>query len=574
MSVVDLPESELAILRRTAQDMALSRKESLTTAHLLAAIAFRASEASDLLRQRRLDHDVLQRVARATTETERDPIASAMRRAAQVARTTGAHEPSAIHLLIALASESKIGAFRALQSCGIDVARLRGAAYQIASGMVEPRRSASAELQALGASAPSAATAPARPLSRNAGQAVVVPLLPLSQPARTQRTLPLELDAEGHPEAQPIAAPAVHEPRPARTSRSRSAPRRKASRPEQPALPLDPSRFELDQHRFPVLSSLGSNLTAAAARNQLEPVVGRDTLIDQTLDVLARRRANNPCLVGPMGVGKSSIARGIALRIATARDVRSLDDRVIVELPIARLTSSSMRGGLPERFASICKEVADSAGRVVVLLDDIHQLLAGDLAVEVGGDLRAALARGELPVIATATPDEYKRVIEAEPSLASCFSPIEVEEPSHDDACAMLRAASPVLERHHAMSISPEAIESAVSWSVRYLPGRALPDKALSVLDLACARSRRRARTAVGSEAVAEVVAEMADMPVERLLETDRDRMLNLERLLGERVVGHDEALNKIALILRRNAAGLRGRRPIGSFLLLGPTGV
>jgi ATP-dependent Clp protease ATP-binding subunit ClpC len=275
-----------------------------------------------------------------------------------------------------------------------------------------------------------------------------------------------------------------------------------------------------------------------------------------------------------MGVGKSSVVRGLAMRIAAARDVRTLDDRIVVELPLTRLLSNAMRGALPERFASICKEVKDSNGRVVLLVDDVHQLLAGDAAMELGGDVRAALGAGELPMIATATHDEYKRAIESDPALAACFSPIEIDEPSQDKAIEMLQAASPTLESHHGMSISREAVASAVSWSGRYLPGRALPDKAMSVLDLACARSRRRARTTLGSDAVAEVVAEMADMPVERLLETDRDRMLSLERLLGERVVGHDEALQRIALILRRNAAGLRGRRPIGSFLLLGPTGV
>ncbi|MBI5537164.1 MAG: ATP-dependent Clp protease ATP-binding subunit [Deltaproteobacteria bacterium] len=587
MTVADNSETELVVLRKTAQDMAQTRKERLNTAHLLAAIAFRISPAAELLRERRLDVDTLARVARASNESEKDPIGNAMRRASELARSSGTREPAAIHLLVALASNRKSGAFRALEQCGVDVARLRTAAIQIAGGMIEPRRSSSHELQSRGASAPNNAPAPssARPPARPPAQGVIVPLLPpvaMSQsPAARRAGGPARVEAPAEQvtfelprKAESPASPKHAEPATPPT-RSRTAARRRSARgaPAAPAT-LDPSRFELEQHKFPVLSAIGVNLTLAAARQELEPVVARDVEIDQTLDVLARRRANNPCLVGPMGVGKSSVARGLAMRIAAARDVRTLDDRILVELPLARLLSNSMRGALPERFASICKEVRESKGRVVLLLDDVHQLLAGDAAMELGGDVRAALGTGDLPMIATATADEYKRVIESDPSLATCFSPIEIDEPTQDHAIEMLQAASPSLESHHSVSISRDAISSAVSWSVRYLPGRALPDKALSVLDLACARSRRRARTTLGAEAVAEVVAEMADMPVERLLETDRDRMLSLEKLLGQRVVGHDEALQRIALILRRNAAGLRGRRPIGSFLLLGPTGV
>jgi ATP-dependent Clp protease ATP-binding subunit ClpC len=571
-------ETELVLLRDTAHDLASSRKETTTTAHLLAAIAFHASPAADLLKSRHLDSESLSKVARATPETKSEPIAIAMRKATQVARNIGAREPGAVHLLIALASETELGAFRALQSCGIDVARLRNSAYQIAQGMIEPRRAASHKQKLSGASAPMAGGPPSspRPILRQPSQGVVVPLLPAivaPSPPRPHRPLSgeqLELGSNenaGFQPAPPSGAPAE------RQSRVRAPLKRRNARAGANPAP-DPARFELDQHKFPVLTAVGINLTLAAARGQLEPVVGRDTEIDQTLDVLARRRANNPCLVGPMGVGKSSIVRGLAMRIASARDVRSLDDRIIVELPLSRMNSASARGGLPERFASICKEVRESAGRVVLLVEDVHQLLAGDIALEVGPDVRAALATGELPMIGTATADEYKRAIESDPGLASCFSSIEIDEPQPEQAIEMLQACRPALQQHHAVKVTDEAVSSAVTWSVRYLPGRALPDKALSVLDLACARSRRRSKGIVGADAVAEVVAENADMPVARLLETDRDRMLNLEHLLAGRVVGHDEALKRIALILRRNAAGLRGKRPIGSFLLLGPTGV
>jgi ATP-dependent Clp protease ATP-binding subunit ClpC len=149
-----------------------------------------------------------------------------------------------------------------------------------------------------------------------------------------------------------------------------------------------------------------------------------------------------------------------------------------------------------------------------------------------------------------------------------------VEEPSREDAFLILDALRPRLEQHHRVSYLQEALALGVAWSIRYLPGRALPDKAISILDLAGARTRRRGKTEVSSQAVAEVVAELSDMPIERLLESDGDRMLRLEEILADRVVGHGSQISRIARILRRNAAGLGSRRPIGSFLLLGPTGV
>jgi ATP-dependent Clp protease ATP-binding subunit ClpC len=164
--------------------------------------------------------------------------------------------------------------------------------------------------------------------------------------------------------------------------------------------------------------------------------------------------------------------------------------------------------------------------------------------------------------------------MDGDPALAKCFTPVEIEEPPAEQAIEMVLGVCPNLEAHHNLPIEQEAVTSSVAWSVRYLPGRALPDKALSVLDLASARARRRNMPCVDETIVAEVIAEMADMPIDRLLQTDRDRMLALEQLLAQRVVGHEQPLGRIATILRRNAVGFRGQRPIGSFLLLGPTGV
>jgi ATP-dependent Clp protease ATP-binding subunit ClpC len=211
---------------------------------------------------------------------------------------------------------------------------------------------------------------------------------------------------------------------------------------------------------------------------------------------------------------------------------------------------------------------------VVLFFDELHTLFSGDMADEIQGELKVALARGELPCIGATTHEEYKRAIDSDAALARRFSVVEVEEPDPGVAREIVSGCAPALAKHHGVAYADAALTSAIAWSVRYLPGRVLPDKALSILDLAGARARRRSARHVTPDGIAEVVAELADMPVERLLETDTQRMLALESLLAERVVGHGAALSRMANILRRNAAGFHGGRPIGTFLLLGPTGV
>src|SRR5690606_37027752 len=244
-----------------------------------------------------------------------------------------------------------------------------------------------------------------------------------------------------------------------------------------------------------------------------------------------------------------------------------------VEIPIAELVATSAtRTILTERITGLRNEAREAKGRIVLFFDDVH--LLGELGEEVVGDLKLSLARGELPCIGATTPEDFRRVFENDASLSRAFTIVEVEEPAQEQAFEVLRTAATGLERHHGVEFDERAIGSALAWSVRYLPGRALPDKAIHVLDFAGARARRRSLRAVGTEVVAEIVSELGAIPVERLLETDRDRMLALESILAERVVGRTEALASIARSLRRNAVGLRGRRPIGTFLLLGPTGV
>jgi ATP-dependent Clp protease ATP-binding subunit ClpC len=546
-------EPELVALRILAEELASGRKERVTSAHLLAAIASRQSPAADLLAERSLGAERLLRAARASTDDETDPLRRAIERAREIGDRMGAQEPVGVHLLIALLSERRSAAHRALDQCGVDLNRLRVAAMNVGLGLVGRRRIVTRkEAEAEGG-----------------GRSFLIPRRP------SGTTVPLMSARPSKPPPAPDPAPAMietSEPPPPLTPPAAADRARARHRSKRAAVS---GRFALDPKRFPTLTALGRNLTLAAEAGELDPVVGRDLEVEQTLDVLAKRQGNNPCLVGAAGVGKTSVVRALAMRIAGSEDVATLDDRIVIEVPITELLAGTgIRGALAQRFAAIKKEVGASGGRIVLFFDELHQLFAGDAADEIASDLKVSLSRGELPCIGATTPEEYKKFIDADGALARRFSIVEVLEPSREDAYLVLDALAPSFELHHGVRFVEESLALSVGWSVRYLPGRALPDKAISVIDLAGARARRRGATEVTAEVVAEVVSEMAGVPMERLLETDRDRMLRLEELLSGRVVGHSEEITRIARILRRNAAGLGSRRPIGTFLFLGPTGV
>jgi ATP-dependent Clp protease ATP-binding subunit ClpC len=527
-------EGEVVALRRLAEEMAKGRGERATTGHLLAAIASNTGGAAQLLRERRLDADVLLKAARVLVDDHTDAVSRAVQRARELAARSPTREASAIHLLFALCQERSTAAYRAIAQCGSDVTKLRTAAMQIALGIVAPRRSPSATQLAL----PPASHAPS-PAGRTA-------------PTVAPRPAPRVVSA-------PIASP--------RARRHRQA----VPAAKGPTAPLE--RFELDPKRAPTLTAIGRNLTLAAARGELDPVLGREAEIERTLDVLAKRQGNCPCLVGPAGVGKTSVVRGLAQRIAEGREVGSLDDRIVIEIDApSLLAGTGVRGALAERMAQIKAEAAASDGRVVLFFDELHSVITAD--EEAAAELKVALARGELACIGATTHEDYKRVIAADAALARRMTAIEVVELAPDEAVLALQRVAPVFERHHGVVFAVDALAAAVAWSARYIPDRALPDKAVAILDLAGAQARRRGDREVGREQVAAVVSETAGVPVERLLETDGARMLRLEELMGARIVGHSDALGRIARVLRRNASGFRSRRPIGSFLLLGPTGV
>ena len=575
--VCTLANQEPTEIRKVAEELARRNVETLSTLHVLSAVTLRSGPAADLLIERGVTTDRLM-TSSPRVDPHRDSVERVFARAGEVASLMNEASPSAVHLLVALLGEGNTAARRALVNGRVDIAHLRAAAMHVGLGWVGRRRTA-ARHGAKGAGAqsetsekprmPTGVTIPlfAAPAGRNLSKdsrftsydkrAQIVPLVPV----RSKKDLESK-----------AAEPTCDGTTPTDAEKTMCGLPR--------ALPRRPRRtvskdYALDPQKFPTLSAFGINLCEQAARGLLDPVLGRDREIDQVLDVLAKRHGNNPVLVGPAGVGKTSVVRGLVQRIVAQKGLALLDERVVIEISIPELLAGTgVRGALAQRIVSLHQEVKRAAGRVVVFFDEMHQLFVGDASEEISGELKLSLARGELPCIGATTFEEYRRAIDVDAALARRFSVVEVEEPSQTDALAVLASVAAKLGQHHQVSYDPDALSACIRWSVRYLPGRLLPDKAVSALDLAGARVRRRSGQSVTREAVAEVIASIADMPVERLMETDSERFLALEKAVAERVVGHSEALQKIANILRRNAAGLGAKRPIGTFLLLGPTGV
>ncbi|MEM1030212.1 MAG: ATP-dependent Clp protease ATP-binding subunit [Myxococcota bacterium] len=594
-------ESDVSRLRVLAHRIAERREERVATPHLLAAVFRLGGPAREILAARRLDEAVLLKGSRAHEEREGD-VDEVLRQARDIARRAAVPAPApglpaaptGVHVLVAIVSRRSHAAYRILVQLGVDVARLRVAATQVALGVVQPPRSsrpAAVEGPVATRTARAASRSPRsesrarpqeprprrrrppadaerpeerrpRPLTRRG--AVRVPLIPPLERKHVARH-------RGRP-AEAVPSPPAVSARPPESARG--TPSMTVARPRAPSPPPEAGASE---GAAAILRACTRDLSALAAEGGLDEVVAREREVELCLDVLAKRHANCALLVGEAGVGKTTIARGLAARWVARPEAPS--PRLLELRTPDLLAGTGARGALSERFGQLRRAIVameDPAG--VLFVDDIHMILDNE---EFVSELKEAVAEGTMPLVATTSRARFAADIESEPSLARLFTVVDVEAPSREDAFLMLRRVADDLGRHHQVTYADEVVALAVHWSLRFLPGRALPDQAVGLLDLAGARWRRRrkgtsgtAPSEVSAEAVADVVAERADVPVARLLETDQDRMLKLDRTLADRVVGHAEATARIAAVLRRNAAGLRGRRPIGTFLLLGPTGV
>src|SRR3954465_4132967 len=398
------------------------------------------------------------------------------------------------------------------------------------------------------------------------------------------------------------------------------------------------ARGDEPQSETPALDEFGRDLTAEAREGRIDPVIGREDEIEQTVEILARRRKNNAVLIGEAGVGKTAIVEGLARRVAEGDVPATLRDARVVALDLAGMVAGSQfRGQFEQRLKTVLEEVAASEGRVVVFVDELHTILgAGNAegAMDAANMLKPMLARGELRMIGATTLAEYRK-IERDGALARRFSPVMVEEPSVEDTVEILRGLREAYESHHDAEIAEEALVAAARLSDRYITEYQLPDKALDLVDQAAAKVRLRTggsgadaealkvqlaeleaekagavanedderaaelkvridaleaqvggsgsdaeravsvRPVVGETDVAAVLAGRTGIPVGELVAGELERLHTLEADLHERVIGQDEAVELVAATGRRARVGLaEGDRPLGSFLFLGPTGV
>ncbi|MDT7663565.1 MAG: ATP-dependent Clp protease ATP-binding subunit ClpC [Pseudonocardiales bacterium] len=373
--------------------------------------------------------------------------------------------------------------------------------------------------------------------------------------------------------------------------------------PEPDGPPPPGARRPRPRRPTPTLDRYGQDLTDAARRGRLDPVIGRDHEVGQVLEVLSRRTKNNPVLIGDPGVGKTAIVEGIAARVAAGDVPETLRGRRIVALDLAGLVAGTRyRGDFEQRLTAVIDEVVAADREVVLFLDELHTVIGAGGAegapMDAGSMLKPALARGGLQLIGATTVEEYRRHIERDGALERRFQPILVGEPSVTDTIGILLGLRDRYESHHRVRITEAAVEAAARLSDRYLTDRFLPDKAIDLIDRAAARVRMGTpdpgpdpvpnsvpdsvpnsagseTPEVSAEHVAEVVAQLTGIPVAQLTAVDRQRLLRLEELLGERVVGQRDAVQAVADAVRAGRAGLtHPDRPVGSFLFLGPTGV
>ncbi|MDI6812703.1 MAG: ATP-dependent Clp protease ATP-binding subunit [Desulfitobacteriaceae bacterium] len=389
----------------------------------------------------------------------------------------------------------------------------------------------------------------------------------------------------------------------------------------------------------PTLNDFGRDLTILALEGKLDPVVGREKEIERVIQVLSRRTKNNPVLIGDPGVGKTAIAEGLAQLIVRNKVPEILDHKRVVTLDLsAMVAGSKYRGEFEERLKKVMEEIR-ADGNVILFIDELHTLIgagAAEGAIDAANILKPALARGELQCVGATTLDEYRKYIEKDPALERRFQPIQVGEPTAEEAIAILRGLRDRYEAHHRVEIKDEAIEAAVRLSDRYISDRFLPDKAIDLVDEAASRVRLASfvappdlktleeeierlkkekeaavlaqnfekaaqirdeehklreqvaeqrsaweskrdveKSVVTAEDIAQIVASWTGIPVKKLAQEESERLLHLEELLHQRVIGQDEAVTAVSRAVRRARAGLKDpKRPIGSFIFLGPTGV
>ncbi|HBF4439258.1 TPA: ATP-dependent Clp protease ATP-binding subunit [Clostridioides difficile] len=394
-----------------------------------------------------------------------------------------------------------------------------------------------------------------------------------------------------------------------------------------------------NQAESKVLDKYGRNLTLYAKQNKIDPVIGREKEIQRVIQILSRRTKNNPVLIGDPGVGKTAIAEGLATNIALGNVPETLKNKTLYSLEMGSLLAGAKyRGEFEERIKEVVDEVVKN-GNIILFIDEMHTIIGagstGEGSIDASNILKPALARGEIQVIGATTIDEYRKHVEKDSALERRFQPVMVDEPTKEDSIKILEGLRDKYEAHHKVKITDDAIKAAVELSTRYISDRYLPDKAIDLIDEAASKVRLKENTPpseikkleleienidkekeeavrcqdfekaakirdeqgllkkqledvrerwnksskhsdlVDGEVIAEVVGLWTGIPVNKILEEEADRLLRLEEILHNRVIGQEQAVKSISKAIRRSRAGLKDpNRPIGSFLFLGPTGV
>ncbi len=396
---------------------------------------------------------------------------------------------------------------------------------------------------------------------------------------------------------------------------------------------------EKEKKETTVLNQYSRNLNQMAREERIDPVIGRNDEINRVIQILSRRTKNNPCVIGETGVGKTAIAEGLAQKIVAGDVPQNLKDKLIITLDLAGMVAGAKyRGEFEDRLKKAMEEIRQ-AGNIILFIDEIHTIIgagAAEGAIDASNILKPSLARGEIQAIGATTLDEYKKHIEKDAALERRFMPIIIQEPSPEDAVKILKGLRDKYEAHHRVKITDEAITAAVTLSHRYISDRFLPDKAIDLVDEAASKIRLQTITTppnvkdleeklqnlqkekeeaisvqdferaavlrdeekeaqetikqhknqwyqmkeshkpiVGEEEIADIVASWTGIPVKKLQQEETERLLHMEEILHQRVVGQHEAIESVAKAIRRARVGLKDpKRPVGSFIFLGPTGV
>ena len=381
-----------------------------------------------------------------------------------------------------------------------------------------------------------------------------------------------------------------------------------------------------------LLEKYGKNLTLIASQNKIDPVIGREKEIERAIQILSRRTKNNPVFIGDPGVGKTSVAEGLAINISSGNVPDNLIGKVLYTLDMgSMLAGAKYRGEFEERMKQVIEEVAKN-GNIILFIDELHTIIGagstGESTIDASNILKPALSRGDIQIIGATTVDEYRKHIEKDSALERRFQPVLITEPTKEETIEILKGLREKYEGHHNVKITDEAIVAAVDLAIRYIPDRFLPDKAIDLIDESASRVRLRENSLqknsistdkctldketdyklnediiedeilgisiklsdnipnienhkksyvgiVDKEIIAEVVELWTGVPVNQIVKEEAYKLLNLEEILHGRIVGQNQAVMSISKAIRRSRAGLKDpKRPIGSFLFLGPTGV